>query len=69
MPADVAALLAAHALSAHGPALVDALGVESVGDLLLINEVDLEKHMPAMKVVQRRRLLAAVAKRPKREEN
>ena len=66
VPADVAGFLAAHSLSAHGPALVDALGVECVDHLHLLTEDDLKEHVPSMKVVQRRLLLAAVAKRQRR---
>ena len=60
VPADVAALLARLSLSAHGAALVDVLGVASCADVALLTEADLEKALPAMKLAERRRLLAAV---------
>jgi uncharacterized caspase-like protein len=61
MPDDVAVLLAQLRLSAHGAALCGGLGVASLADLSLLQETHLERHVPAMKLAERLRLLDAVA--------
>jgi hypothetical protein len=59
---ELALLLSQHSLGAHGTALCDKLGVTCVADLLLLNENDLEKNVPAMTVVERRRLLSVAVR-------
>ena len=59
VPGDVAALLARLSLTPHGLALVTNLGVHSVSDLRLLKEEHLQG-VPAMKVVERQKLLAAI---------
>ena len=62
VPSDVAALLSRLSLSHHGAALVDVLGVASCADVSLLTEAMLKEELPAMKPIERARLLAAAAK-------
>ena len=62
VPSDVAALLSQLSLSQHGAALVDVLGVASCADVSLLTEAMLKEELPAMKPIERARLLAAAAK-------
>jgi len=59
VPAEVAALLSRLCLSQYGHALVAELGVAFVSDLALFSEADLKEGLPAMKMAERKRLLAA----------
>ena len=49
-------------MSSYGDALVSRLGMTSVADLKLLTEADLEKELPAMKLLERRKLIAAASK-------
>ena len=60
VPADVRALLKDLSLSAFGFDLCHKLGVAAVSDIALLTDADLTKALPAMRVAERRRLLAAV---------
>ena len=62
--ADVAELLRTLSLSAHGPALCATLGVSSVADLHHVSDAMLRDELPAMRPVERAKLLAAVAPAP-----
>ena len=59
VPAAVSSLLSRLSLSQYGPALVAELGVAFVSDLALFSEDDLKEGLPAMKMAERKRLLAA----------
>ena len=60
VPADVAALLSSVSLSQYGGVLCDHHGVTSVSDLRLFDEAHLERALPALKMAERLRLLAAL---------
>ncbi len=62
VPADVAAMLARLALSQHGAALCERLGVAFLCDVAALTDAELQEGLPAMKVAERRRLLAAAKK-------
>lgn len=61
VPADVAALLSRLSLSSYGPALCDKLGAKSVTDLRHLTDVMLREELPALRAIERAKLLDAVA--------
>jgi hypothetical protein len=62
VPEDVAALLSSVSLSAHGTALCNKLGVASVADLALVTDAMLREELPALRAVERAKLLVAVSR-------
>ena len=64
VPTDVEALLSQLSLSSYGHALVDRLGgVSCVADLRHVTDAMLRAELPAMKPLERAKLLSAVAER------
>ena len=59
VPADVATLLTQLSLSAHGPALVDKLGISCTSDLRHVTDAMLKEELPSLKPIERAKLLAA----------
>ena len=62
VPADVANLLSQLSLSAHGPTLCRELGVMCASDLSYITDAMLKVELPALKPIERAKLVAAAAK-------
>ena len=59
VPSDVAVLLSQLSLSQHGPALCDKLGIACAADMALLTDTMLKEELPAMKPIERAKLLAA----------
>jgi uncharacterized caspase-like protein len=63
VPDDVAAFLRSLSLSAHATALCE-LGVTSIADLVHVSDAMLRDELPALRPVERAKLIAAVAAAP-----